>query len=131
MLTNQYNLEQLVDIFLKSTEFQNQQERAARPILVELEGFKLYVRRNDFFIGAVIAEERRYEPHVNDELSNLLREGDVFVDIGANIGYFTLMGASLVGPNGYVYAFEPHPDNCKSIQMSLDANLYKNVTVYP
>ena len=131
ILNNQYNLAHLVDIFLKGSEFLNQQERAAQPILIELEGFNIYVRRNDFFIGAVIEGERKYEPHVGDELRNHLKEGDVFVDIGANIGYFTLMGASLVGTHGYVHAFEPHPNNCKFMQMSLEVNSFKNVTVYP
>jgi FkbM family methyltransferase len=40
-------------------------------------------------------------------LKDYLREGDVFVDVGANIGLFTILAGRLVGPSGRVYAFEP------------------------
>ena len=130
ILNKQYTLEHLVDIFQKSSEFLENQERAAKPVLVELEEFNIYVRLNDFFIGAVIERERKYETHVSDELSKHLKGGTVFIDIGANIGYFTFMAASLVGPHGYVHAFEPHPANCELMQMSLETNSFTNVTVY-
>jgi FkbM family methyltransferase len=42
-------------------------------------------------------------------LERYLRPGDVFVDVGANIGYLTAIGASLVGPGGEVHSFEPVP----------------------
>ena len=44
-------------------------------------------------------------------IRQLLRPGDHFVDVGANIGYFTLIAADLVGPTGRVDAFEPEPGN--------------------
>ena len=44
-------------------------------------------------------------------LIETIKEGDIVVDIGANIGYFTLLAARLVGENGRVYAFEPEPLN--------------------
>jgi FkbM family methyltransferase len=47
-----------------------------------------------------------YEPHVRRCIAALLRPGDTFVDIGAHIGYFSMIAASLVGPNGRVYSFE-------------------------
>ena len=50
-----------------------------------------------------------YEPHVTRCLNILLRPGDTFVDVGAHIGFFSLVASSLVGPSGRVYAFEPNP----------------------
>lgn len=50
-----------------------------------------------------------YEPQETALARLLLREGDTFVDVGANWGYFTLMAASLVGPRGRVLALEPDP----------------------
>jgi len=47
-----------------------------------------------------------YEPHVKRCLAALLRPGDTFVDVGAHIGYFSMIAASLVGSNGRVYSFE-------------------------
>lgn len=50
-----------------------------------------------------------YEPHVRKCCEALLTAGDVFLDIGAHIGYHTLFAACLVGPQGKVFAFEPDP----------------------
>lgn len=49
-----------------------------------------------------------YEKAVTDAIITALRPGDVFLDIGANIGYFATLAAKLVGPAGHVVAFEPH-----------------------
>ncbi len=53
----------------------------------------------------------------------------VFVDIGANIGLFTLTAARVIGPTGHVYAFEPGNDNCAYLRKNIEQNGYKNVTV--
>jgi FkbM family methyltransferase len=52
-----------------------------------------------------------WEPYETSLLLGLLRPGDVFVDVGANIGYFSVLAASVVGAQGAVFAFEPDPDN--------------------
>ncbi len=50
-----------------------------------------------------------YEPHVRRCLEALLRAGDTFIDVGAHIGYLTLVGACQVGAAGRVFAFEADP----------------------
>lgn len=57
-----------------------------------------------------------YEPRVRKCLVALLRPGDVFVDIGAHIGFFSLIASCLVGPNGKVYAFEANPNLFRTLQ---------------
>src|SRR5215208_5948792 len=52
-----------------------------------------------------------YELDTARVIKKLLTRGDHFIDAGANIGYFTLLTANIVGPNGRVDAFEPHPLN--------------------
>lgn len=121
----------MVDEFLASTEFLEKQAAGRQPKLIDLDDFQLYVRPNDFFIGAAIARNRQYEPAVTQIVRSHLHEGDVFVDVGANIGYFTLMAATIVGRNGHVHAVEPNPDNCHLITMSVEANGVENVTLYP
>jgi FkbM family methyltransferase len=59
-----------------------------------------------------------------------LREGDCVIDIGANIGAFTVLAARKVGPNGQVYAFEPDPQVCDRLRQNLRLNRLENVTVY-
>jgi FkbM family methyltransferase len=49
-----------------------------------------------------------YEKAVVDAVITALKPGDVFLDVGAHLGYFSAVGARLVGPSGRVIAFEPH-----------------------
>jgi FkbM family methyltransferase len=49
----------------------------------------------------------RFEGNERDFVIGYLAPGDIFIDVGANIGLFTLLGADVVGPTGKVYAFEP------------------------
>ncbi len=49
----------------------------------------------------------------------VINEGDVVVDLGANIGYFSLLAAQLVGARGKVYSFEPEPKNYHYLQRNI------------
>lgn len=128
---NQADLQTLVEGFLATEEFFKLQEAVRKAIVVDLDDFCLYVRQNDFFIGAAIARDKVYEPQVTAKIRQLLKPGDTFVDIGANIGYFTCMAAAIVGSNGHVYSFEPKPDNIELIERSVDANGFTNVHLFP
>lgn len=125
-------LDYLVDSFLTGHEFQALRAERNRPQLVELPDFQIYVRSNDNFIGAAIARTHSYEPHVTRCLRRLLQPGHHFVDVGANIGYFALLAAAVVGPPGHVYAFEPNADNCALLRQSITANDFgARVTLWP
>jgi FkbM family methyltransferase len=52
----------------------------------------------------------------------LLSEGAIFLDVGAHIGYFTLLAAHCVGPAGRVYAVEPNPSAFAALKAHLEAN---------
>ncbi len=91
----------------------------------------MYVRLDDWDVGARIAVKRTYEQHVTACMRPLLQPGQVFVDVGANIGYFTLLAAANVGPTGHVHAFEPGRKNCDLLQLSLAANGFDHVTLHP
>lgn len=69
------------------------------------------------------------EPMVQEALAALLKEGDVFYDIGANVGFYAIIAAKLVGPAGHVYAFEPVPENAAALRHNVDLNRFRNVTV--
>ncbi len=68
-----------------------------------------------------------YETDVQGALARWLREGDVFVDVGGHAGFFSLMGAKLVGPRGRVFCFEPFPKNMAMCQENLKVNDLENV----
>ena len=116
------SLQVLCDGFLNSYEFKKLTTERNKPQLIDLPTFKMYVRLNDHFVGGVIAQTKEYEPYVIKELERLLNPGDTFVDVGANIGYFTLLAAGKVGKKGKVIAFEPWPDNCQLLEKSIAEN---------
>jgi FkbM family methyltransferase len=69
------------------------------------------------------------EQSVQEAMVRHLGRGGVFYDIGANIGFFALLGARFAGPEGHVYAFEPTPDNAAEIRANVALNEDANVTV--
>lgn len=64
-------------------------------------------------------------------LKRLLSPGMVFFDIGANVGYYTLIAARLVRGEGRVHAFEPEPGNFRLLVRNIQANSFTNVTAVP
>ena len=110
-------LDELVSEFLGSVEFvRRQAERPAGEGLTgetvhACEGFQIRVDPADYAVGHTVARTGSYEPEVSSTLRQVLRPGGTFVDIGANIGWFSLLAASLVGPTGRVIAIEPNPRN--------------------
>ena len=68
-----------------------------------------------------------YEPGVVQGLEELIQPGWTAVDVGANIGYFTLLMANRVGPQGKVIAFEPLAENFRILQENIQLNGHTNV----
>ena len=56
-----------------------------------------------------------------------IHEGDIVIDVGANIGYYTLIFAQLVGSSGKVFAFEPEPKNFEILKKNIEINNYQNI----
>lgn len=69
------------------------------------------------------------EPAIQAVLLERLKPGMVFYDLGANIGFFSLLGARLVGPEGKVFAFEPDGENAARLRANVERNRLRNVTV--
>jgi FkbM family methyltransferase len=69
------------------------------------------------------------EPEIQELLAANVKPGSVVWDVGANVGFLTLIAARLVGPNGQVVAFEPLPSNCEAIRRNLALNQMVNVEV--
>jgi FkbM family methyltransferase len=71
-----------------------------------------------------------HEPAATLFVLAFLRPGNAFVDVGANIGYFTLLAAHRVGGGGEVHAFEPVDHLRKRLEKHLSANHFDGVTVH-
>ena len=63
-----------------------------------------------------------YEKAVTDAILTALKPGDVFIDVGAHLGYFSTLAARIVGPSGRVIAFEPHPDSRLALSAMIERN---------
>src|SRR5580765_7707639 len=116
--------------------------RVARTILGDTAGygsFLVQTRSNLRFVVPSLADsigfhlyiDGIYEPAEIAWVLARLEPGDVFVDVGANIGVFTVMAAKRVGPTGRVIAFEPSPSVIRYLEENVRLNELTNVTVCP
>jgi len=93
--------------------------------------FRICAMRSDIAVAHEIISHRRWEEHITSIFIKTLKPGDVFLDLGANIGYYTLLAASIVKESGKVIALEPNYINVQLILSSIDENQFNNVVVYP
>lgn len=103
--------------------------------VIEIQGSKMYVNVNDEDYRMrktfeAYASSLVHEKATTELFKKIVKEGDVVVDLGANIGYFTLLAAKLVGPEGKVYAFEPEPKNYYYLQKNIKLNNYNYVLAF-
>ena len=117
--------------YLNSLEFARRnllRPTATPPVLVQRAGYALYARPDDLAVGRHVVYGA-YEPEVETVFRSLVQPGMGVVDLGANLGYFTMLAAHLVGPSGYVLAVEPNPDNARLIEASRRLNHFEHVQV--
>jgi FkbM family methyltransferase len=89
------------------------------------------IDRHDAAVGYCLYHTGAYESHMTQFFQQHLKPGMTVVDVGANIGYYTMLAASLVGSEGSVHAFEPNSENCRLILLSLEKNGLRNVRLLP
>ena len=68
------------------------------------------------------AAGRLYEAETSHFIGSILSPGDTFVDIGAHVGYFSMLASALVGPAGRVHAFEPEASNHAHLLEHMELN---------
>ena len=98
------------------------------PEVAELEGFRILASADDLAVGKALLSGR-YEPEVVAVFRDLLRPGMGVIDIGANVGFFSMLAATLVGPQGWVLAVEANPRNARMAEASRRLNGFGQVTV--
>ena len=70
-------------------------------------GFKILINSNCQWVSKELKQTGKWEPHISKYLEDHIKKGDVFFDLWANIGYFSLLSSTLVWTNWKVFAFEP------------------------
>ena len=81
-----------------------------------------WIQQNIFFLGS-------YEEAELKVLANHLKPDNVFIDIGANFGLYSLIASQYIGEEGSIFCFEPFPENYKSLCTNLSLNYLTRVTV--
>lgn len=89
------------------------------------------VDRRDQMHGRALIEHGSWAGEVAGVVQTRLRPGATFVDVGANIGYFSVWASALVGERGRVFAIEPDPSNVELLRANLWRNRCRNVRVLP
>ncbi|HHC71765.1 MAG TPA: FkbM family methyltransferase [Thiotrichales bacterium] len=86
--------------------------------------------RRDLFIAKKLILYGEYEPAEMALLAREVKEGETVMDVGANIGLFTLHLSRLVGASGVVHAVEPDPDNLRLLRENVSRNRCGNVRIH-
>ncbi len=97
-----------------------------------VDGHKMYCRMeglsdwvDEVFQGYMV--RGGWEEETTRLFKSIVKEGDVVVDLGANVGWYTLLSARVVGSEGRVYAFEPDATNYKLLVGNVELNNFANV----
>jgi len=98
----------------------------SRSSFAEVQGHKMFLDSKDSLKLSIFGI---YEPFETELVQKEIKRGDVVLDLGANIGYYTLIFAKLVGEEGKVFAFEPDPNNFSLLKKNVEINGYKNVVL--
>jgi FkbM family methyltransferase len=114
-------------------------QRAIRPpvlagtdvLVVQMDDMVLAVPRKDWVVAAYYAFSGNPERGLTLCLQSILSPGMVAVDVGANIGVYTVCAARAVGNGGTVYSFEPDPETFHTLRQNVRANGLKNVELRP
>jgi FkbM family methyltransferase len=96
-----------------------------KPSVVTVFGHTITLDRNDSLLLSINGVYEETEARL---VERSIRPGDVVVDVGAHIGYYTLLAARAAGPEGQVLAFEPERENYALLTANVAANGYANVS---
>lgn len=97
--------------------------RARSSVIVrEIEGSRMALDLRDVGISRELALKGVHEANSTQQFRNEIKPGMTVVEVGANIGYYALIEARIIGSAGRIYAFEPSPDNFVSLERNLALN---------
>jgi len=131
MNDNKISIEQLPEYFKKSTEFntlQNFKKIGGGPIITH-DGMMMYLNKHDNVISRHLAYHKVWEPYQTLVTKKFLQNNTEFIDIGANIGYYSILAASIV-KTGHITSFEPEPNNFEILKKNVILNNLENVNLH-
>ena len=104
--------------------------RKLLPKQVEIHGATVVLNPTDPVVSGAL-HFGVYEKAETRFFQSACRDGMTFLDVGANLGYYTALATHAVGPNGRVLAVEPDPDSFDYLEQTIAANAVGNVQAFP
>ena len=100
--------------------------------LVKLRDTDLTLELHDHhdMVSDMLQEAGEWEPYETRLIKERLKPGDVMVDAGANIGYYSVLASRICGPAGSVFAFEPQNQNYVLLRKNIERNHCENVQTH-
>lgn len=86
------------------------------------DGHRIFLDMKEPFMALHMLEHGEWETPLRRELAKVLKEGKVFIDVGANIGLHSLYASTLVGRSGSIFALEPHPVTYNQLRKNIEIN---------
>lgn len=100
-------------------------------ITTKAQNHRFVLNPNDLDISVALYFDGIYDAPLTNVLANEIDEGDVAIDVGANLGYVTVLMGEYVGEAGRVVSFEPHPKNFRLLNKNINQNdLSGSIEVY-
>jgi len=96
--------------------------------VVDIGIFRIYLDTKDSRTSPTIGVFGCYDVSTTNLFQKILKRGNTVIDVGANLGWFTLLSAGIVGPEGHVISVEPEPLNFSRLSRSVELNRFENVT---
>lgn len=98
-----------------------------KDIKINVGGKKIYAKALDRVISLYLKKFSLMDSSETEFLKSVIKRGMKVVDVGSNIGYYTLIVADLVGSEGKIFAFEPDTENFRLLQKNISENNCQNV----
>jgi len=92
---------------------------------IEVHGQKMFIESSD---GLELFIKPTHEEFELELFKKEIKKGDYILDIGAHIGYYSLIAAEIVGSQGKIFAFEPDPESFALLRKNIKINNYNNIT---
>ncbi len=119
-------IDDLPKIFKNSEEYKGLQQ-LKHGCIYTAHGIKMYLDKNDTVVSRTLATNKIWEEHETNFLSSIITKGMKVVDVGAQIGYYSLLFSKWIGKTGKVFCFEPDPDNYRLLKRNIEANQARNI----
>lgn len=104
--------------------------KTRKEVFVDVNGFKMNLQPGESVSNnACIFYPQLYDWQETDFLRKNLKDGDIFLDLGAHIGFYSFMASRFVGNNGKVISIEADPVSFKRFKNNVDINNIKNINL--